>query len=216
MLTRKLVLPGIVLSILLLFTATLFYPGGSLVNKTTVGFDWENNYISNLFGEKAVNGSYNSARFWAVAGMFCLSASYALFFAEFSRKIPSKGASKVIKYGGILSMLFTFLIATPLHDLMVIIASTIFLLSLFYITVFVFRSGLHVFKVLCPLCLLVFYATLFLYGSPEHRGILPAMQKITFAFTVILVLCLEYFTTKEDFQHINAGSNKNPDKTAGR
>ena len=98
-------------------------------------------------------------------------------------------------------MLFTFLIVTPLHDTMVTIASTMFLVSIFYITVFILKSRLHLLKFLCVICLLIFYYTLYLYGSGNYV-LLPIMQKITFVSTIILILGLKYFTKMEDFDHI--------------
>jgi hypothetical protein len=199
MLKRHCILLGIFISIVLLVVATVYYPGGSQLDKNSIGYDWKNNYISNLFGEKAINGSDNASRFWAIGGMVFLSASFALFFIEFSKKIPNTNAAKIIKYVGSSCMLFTFLIATPLHDSMITIASTMFLLAVFYITVFVFKTKLHFFKGLCVICLFIFYATLYLYGSGIYREFLPIMQKITFAVSIFLVLGLEYFTKKEDF-----------------
>ena len=199
MLKKHLVLLGIIISVVLLVIATLRYPGGSQIDKTAVGYDWKNNYISNLFGERAVNGDANSARFWAVGGMIFLSAGFAVFFIDFSKRIPAKGAANVIKYAGASGMIFTFLIATALHDLMITIASTMFLISMFYITIFVFKSNLHLFKFLCIICMLIFYTTLYLYGT-HTITILPVMQKITFAITIGLILGLQYFTRKEDFE----------------
>jgi hypothetical protein len=204
MLKKYAVLLGIIISLLLLLVATMVYPGGSLFDKNSVGFDWSKNFISNLFAAKAVNGADNPSRTWADAGMIFLSVSFALFFIEFSKKIPAKSAAKIIKYFGAGGMLFTFLIITPLHDVMVTLSSTMFLVSMFYITIFILNSRLHPLKFLCIICLLIFYYTLFLYGS-GHFVLLPIMQKITFAGTIILVIALEYFTKKEDFQHIKPG-----------
>lgn len=195
------VLIGISIAVLLLLMATFVYPGGSLADKDSVGFVWSKNFISNLFAAKAVNGSDNPSRVWADTGMIFLAVSFALFFVEFSKKIPVKSAANVIKYLGAGGMLFTFLIVTPLHDVMITISSTLFLVSLFYITVFILKSRLHLFKILCILCLLIFYVTLYLYGSGNY-DFLPIMQKITFASTLLLVLGLEYFTKKEDFGHL--------------
>ena len=75
MLKKYSILLGITTSILLLLIATLYYPGGSQFDKTAIGYDWKNNYISNLFGEKAINGADNTTRFWAVGGMMFLSVS---------------------------------------------------------------------------------------------------------------------------------------------
>ncbi|WP_428658202.1 hypothetical protein [Runella sp.] len=204
MLKKYTVLAGILTSLFLMLVATMVYPGGSLSDKNSVGFDWSKNFISNLFAAKAVNGSDNPSVLWADAGMIFLSVSFALFFIEFSKKIPVKSAANVIKYLGVAGMVCTFLIVTPLHDLMVTIASTLFLVSIFYITVFVLKSRLHVFKFLCIICLLIFYFTLYLYGSGSY-DFLPIMQKVTFFTTIILIVALEYFTKKEDFQPIKAG-----------
>lgn len=212
MLKKHSVLLGIIIAISLLLVATFNYPGGSQFDINSIGYDWKNNYISNLFSEKAVNGADNASRFWAVGGMFFLSVSLALFFIEFSKKIPAKGSAKIIKYFGIIGMLFTFLIATPLHDMMVTIASTMFLVSIFYITVFILMSKLHLFKFLCIACLLVFYATLYIYGVGSFRSFLPIMQKITFTISISLIVGLEYFTKKEDFQHIKVGKQKSSEE----
>jgi hypothetical protein len=208
MLKKYSVLLGIIISISLLLAVTFYYPGGSQFDKTSIGYDWKNNYISNLFSEKAVNGSDNLSRIWAIGGMLFLSASFAIFFFEFSKKIPAKGSAKIIKYFGAIGMLFTFLIVTPLHDTMIAISSTMFLVSIFYITIFVLKSRLHLFKFLCIVCLLVFYFTLYLYGSGNFLTFLPIMQKLTFSTTIILVLGLEYFTKKEDVHHIKVSKNK--------
>lgn len=204
MLKKHSILLGIMIALLLLLIATWYYPGGSQADKNSVGYSWANNYISNLFGAKAVNGASNPSRFWAVGGMVFLSAGFALFFVEFSKRIPVKGAAKIIKYVGAGGMLFTFLIATPLHDTMITVASTMFLIGMFYITVFVLKSKLHLLKFCCVICLTVFYATLYLYGSGNFK-FLPVMQKITFAITIALVLGLQYFTQKDDFQPVKTG-----------
>lgn len=204
MLKKYSVLAGVTVSVALLIIASFVYPGGSDFDKNATGFDWTKNYISNLFDAKAVNGSDNPSWIWADAAMVFLSISIALFFIRFSKKIPEKRAAGIVKYLGACCMLFILLTVTPLHGLMVIIASTLFLINLFYITVFVFRSKLYLFKFFCIVCLLIFYCTLFLYGSAD-RTWLPLMQKITFTSSLLLVLGLEHFTAKEDFEQIKPG-----------
>ncbi|MEO7835513.1 MAG: hypothetical protein ABIR50_09345 [Ginsengibacter sp.] len=201
------VLLGIIISIVLLVIAMSVYPGGSLADKNAVSFDWKENFISNLFGAKAVNGAYNPSRIWADIGMMFLSLSFAIFFIGYSKKIRAKGAGNVIKYFGAGGMLCTFLIVTPMHDLMVTISSTLYLVSLFYITVFIFKTKLHWFKFCCVICLLLLYATLYLYGT-GHWNFLAIMQKITLASSILLILGLQYFTKKEDFAHIKTKSMK--------
>ncbi|MHA8061136.1 hypothetical protein PQG22_07650 [Aquirufa beregesia] len=194
MLKKHPILVGIICATILLFIATQFYPGGSMADKNSVGFDWTQNFISNLFGEKAINGNENLARYWAYAGMVFLSLSLTVFFVQFSVKIPHKGSGLVVRYLGSLGMLFTFLIVTPYHDLMVVLSSTLFLVCLFYITVFIFKTKQHFLKLLCVICLLIFYATLYLYGAGSF-DILPIMQKLTFVSVISLVLTLQYRCT---------------------
>ena len=139
--------------------------------------------------------------------MMFLSLSFAIFFIRYSKRIPAKGAGNVVKYFGAGGMLCTFLIVTPMHDLMVAISSTLYLVSLFYITVFIFKTKLHWFKFCCVICLLLLYATLYLYGT-GHWNFLAIMQKITLASSILLILGLQYFTKKEDFAHIKTKSMK--------
>ena len=193
------VLLCVVICVLFLVTATLLYPGGSILDRNSVGFDWSKNFFSNLFLAKALNGTANPSRIWAIIGMLFNSISYVLFFIHTSRKIPHKHTEFVLKFVGIANMIFTFLIATPLHDIMVTVSSTLTMLGLFYITVFILRTKLHWLKFFCVLSMLIFYFTLYLYGAGDW-GLLAVMQKVTFFCFMLLVLTIEYFTKGEDFQ----------------
>ena len=108
-----------------------------------------------------------------------------------------------MKSVGVANIAFNFLVVTPLHDLMVTLSSTLSMLGLFYITVFVFRTKLHLFKVCCVVCMLIFYFALYLYGSGDWR-LLAIMQKLAFACSMLLVLALEYFTRVEDFVQVES------------
>jgi hypothetical protein len=200
MLRKNLILLGIVIAILLLVIAAIHYPGGSQKDLNSVGYDWKNNYLSNLFSAKAVNGQENASRPWASVGMLFLCISFALFFIDSSNKIASKGAAKIIKYCGAGSMIFGFLAVTPLHDLMIPIVSTLSLIGCFYITVFVLKSKLHFLKFLSIVCLLVFYVCVYMYFTRSYLNFLPIMQKLSFLIDIIWILSLTYLTKKEDFQ----------------
>jgi hypothetical protein len=190
-----------IFSLLLLFVATLYYPGGSQADRHSIGFSWMNNYLCNLFDDKAMNGKKNAAMAWAICGMLMLCASFAIFFYRFSKKMPSTGAAKIVRYVGAGSMAGAFLAVTPLHNLVIIIAGTGTVLAIFYITVFVVKSKLHGMKILSALCLLSFFASGYLYFTRNYLEWLPIVQKINFLITMIWALCLEYFTTAADFNH---------------
>jgi hypothetical protein len=182
--------------------ATLLYPGGSILDKNAIGFNWSQNFFSNLFLEKAINGAANPSRIWALIGMVFNSIGYGIFFIHTSHKIQHKHTALVLKFVGISNMLFTFLIATPLHDIMVTISSTLTMLGLFYITVFILKTKLHWLKMFSVLSLLIFYFTLYLYGAGDWQ-LLAVMQKVSFFCFMLLVLMIEYFTVSEDFQTKN-------------
>lgn len=216
MLRKYSILLGIIISILLLLVATLYYPGGSQYDKNSIGYDWKNNYISNLLGEKAVNCADNASRFWAIPGVFFFSISGALFFIKFSKKIPYKTPSKVIKYFGVSATIFAFLTVTPYHDAMVTIADTLSLVSIFYITVFTFKSKLRFSKILSVIYMLATYCSTYIYYTRNYLEILPIMQKVTFAISIVWILWLEYFTKKEDFQTYKIAKQEIGDKTTSR
>ncbi len=192
------VLICVIISGLFLVIATLYYPGGSILDKNAVGFDWSKNFFSNLFLPNALNGSENPSRIWALIGMVFNSIGYGLFFIHTSRKIPHKHTKLVLISVGVVNMLFTFLIATPLHDIMVTVSSTLTMIGLFYITIFILRTKIHWLKLFCIVGLLIFYSTLYLYGA-GNWGLLAVMQKVTFLCFMLLVLTIEYFTKAEDF-----------------
>jgi hypothetical protein len=200
---KNLILFGVIIALILLFIATLNYPGGSIKNEFSVGYDWANNYISNLLSPQAVNGMDNTARPWAIGGVLFLSASFGLFFIQFSNKIKVKSAANVIKYCGILATISAFLTVIPSwHDKMIIISSTPTLLIFFYITVFTLKSKLHFLKIYSVLALLLFYVATYMYFTSSYLAYLPIVQKTIHLVQIVWVLVLEYFTKEEDFAHI--------------
>ncbi len=201
------VLIGVIISLVFLTTAILVYPGGTYQDKNSIGFDWTKNYFSNLFETNALNGSHNSSMLWAYIGVFIYSISCTIFFVNMSKKIPEKNAENIIKYTGIFTMPFTFLIITPLHDLMLTISSFLFWTCVVAITVFVLKTRLHFFKFYCIICLLIFYYAVYIHAS-SNWDLLPIVQKINTISSTLLILGLEYFTKKEDFAHIKIKRQK--------
>ncbi|HNT20064.1 MAG TPA: hypothetical protein PKL70_06510 [Saprospiraceae bacterium] len=199
MIKRYSVLICVILSLILMLAATWVYPGGSLLDKNSTGFDWTKNFISNLFSVKAMNGVDNPSRFWAIPGMAFHALGYGLFFINMASKISANHAARVLKMIGYTNIFLNILITTRLHDLMIIITSTSFLMGLFYITVYLLRTRLHFIKVCCLLGLLTFYYTLYLYGAGDW-ALLAIMQKVSLFGSMGLVLGLEYFTEKNDFR----------------
>lgn len=200
MIKKNLILLTAIIAVLLLLIAVFFYPGGSQFDQSAVGFDWVNNYLSDLFAPIAVNGSTNNARFWAVGGMFFLCISLGAFFLSISRKIQAKRSSNIIKYCGVGAVVTAFLTVSPLHDIMIPLASTLALISCFYITIFVLKSKLHLLKTLSITLILLFYTCLYVYFTRNFVELLPILQKGFFVTMIIWVISLEYFTERDHFK----------------
>ncbi|MFC0518500.1 hypothetical protein ACFFGT_30070 [Mucilaginibacter angelicae] len=207
MIKKYSVLTGVLISLILMAIAISVYPGGSTYDETSVGFDWRRNFISNLFAARALNGAENPSVIWAYLGMILFPVSYAIFFINMAKKIPDKGAAIIIKYLGVANILFTFLTVTRLHDLMLIISTSLFWTCVVVITVFILKTRLHLFKVCCVVCLLIFYYSVYLWGISDWN-LLPIIQKVNFVTSTLLILGLEYFTKQEDFAHIRSARQK--------
>ncbi|WP_343318328.1 hypothetical protein [Sphingobacterium multivorum] len=198
LLKRYFVLIGMIIALIFMYIAISVYPGGTYQNESSIGFDWSKNFFSNLFGEKALNGAENTAKYWAFIGMFFYSISCAVFFVHISKKIPNTTASNFIKYVGVLTMPFTFFIITSFHDLMLAISTNLFYSCVVCITVYVLKSKLTFFKYYCILCLFIFYYATYLYVTGQW-DLLSLIQKINNGSTMILIIGLEYFTDQTDF-----------------
>ena len=203
MLNKNIVFIGIALSILCLIVASLYYPGGSPKDPNSIGFQWTENYISDLLDYTAVNGADNPARPFAVVGVLLMGLSTGFAFVRFARKLRLKKLSVVIQYGGLFMIFLCILGAFPSqHDLSVTLGIIINLLVSFYVMVTLLKSRLTVLKVLSVVFLASFYVASYMFGTKTGLEYMPLMQKITHLVQIVWILGLEYFTTKEDFEHL--------------
>lgn len=200
MFNKNLVLYVLLGALALLYAATLFYPGGNQQNALAPGWSWQHNYISNLFAQKGINGRPNAARPLAITAMAALSYGMALFYVQFSFKIPGTSAPNIIRYAGLGGTLCTFLVITSLHNAMITAAVTLNLVAIFYITVFTFKTSLSLLKLLCVLCMLSAYLTVYVYSTRANLLILPTLQKLTLLTTIGWVLGMHYLSRKEDYE----------------
>ncbi|RYG18250.1 MAG: hypothetical protein EOO07_09380 [Chitinophagaceae bacterium] len=186
--------------------ATLLYPGGSMPDPNSIGFKWQKNFLSNLFSKKAINGSENPGRIWAILGMAFYSVGYGIFFINMSKKISSGVWSNILKYIGAANIIFIFLIATPLHDIGVI-SIVLTLIGLFTITVFILKSKLHLIKFCCVICIMTYYCFFYFFGF-GYLVLAVIMQKVYIISTMLLVLGLEYGTKYADFTYTRSEGSK--------
>lgn len=207
MIKRHSVLIGLSISLILLAIAIAVYPGGTYENQNAIGFNWTRNYISDLFKTTALNGSYNVSRIWGYFGMFFYTISCAIFFVNMSKKLPDRNGANILKYVGILTMPFTFLVITPLHDLMLTISSFLFWTCIIVITLFIMKTRHHFLKFYNIVCLFIFYYAVYLHAT-NNWDLLPIMQKVNIGSSVLLILGHEYFTKTIDFAHIKPRKQK--------
>lgn len=123
---------GSFLFVILYVIAAFLYPGGSVADKTAIGYSWTNNYWCNLLSEKAINGQTNPARPVAVIAMFVLCFSLSTFWILFPAITQLKKYHKLlIQVAGTVCMLTSFLLLTHIdHDLAVNASSAFGLIAM--------------------------------------------------------------------------------------
>ncbi len=181
---------GTIIFVCLYFVASLFYPGGSQVNRNATGFSWVNNYWCNLLNEEAMNGAHNSARPIAICGMFILCMSLSIFWFYFPRYISvNKFLRFAIPISGTFGMTLAFFLVTKFnHDLITNLASlfgltaTIGTFSGLYKTRWfrLFAFGLA--------NILLVVVNNYVYHTKELIVYLPVIQKVSFA-TFLIWIC---------------------------
>lgn len=164
-------------SLLLFLVAAHHYPGGTITSPETVGYDWSENTISALFQPYALNGQTNPARYFAITAMLVYCFSLAFMFRAISKKSASEFHRKTIEIAGIGFAVYTFLIVTPMHNLMIGIALLFFLVTAgsmlhnLYLQKNRLLLSAGIISVSIPLINATIYYGDFIYG------ILPAVQK---------------------------------------
>lgn len=163
--------------------ATFFYPGGSQVDKNSIGFSWINNYWCNLLNENAINGQHNPAKPIAMAGMLVLCLTLTFFWFLFPRYINiGKFAKRTIQISGTLSMTIAFLLFTDInHDLITNLASFFGFIATVGTFIGLYKTkwyGLFAFGLLN---ILFVGLNNYVYYNKELIIYLPVIQKISFA-----------------------------------
>jgi hypothetical protein len=191
-LQRHLPTAGIALAVGLFVGAAIRYPGGSTDSAATVGYSWTHNFISSLFAPRALNGAANPARFIAIAAMFVMCLSLGAVFLRLSRQVGSRAHRKTIEIGGIGAMIYSFLVVTPTHDLMVTFGLVFGLAALIATThlLYVERRWSLFFGGSLSIALTLSAATMY-YGN-VFSGLLPLMQKVSLTAGVGWLLFVHY------------------------
>lgn len=184
------------LSACLFVLAASYYPGGTTTSATTVGYDWTRNFISSLFAPTALNGAANPARYFAIPAMLLLCLSVGFVFKRISTTTTSKPHRKTIEIGGVGSMVYAFLVVTPMHNLMVTISLLFFVVASLAVLSFL-RIGREWRLLFTGLvCLVLLFVAAFIYYGNVLYGVLPVLQKLSFIASTSWLFAVYYRTLR--------------------
>ena len=180
---KVLLLPacGFCLYVLLYLVAAYLYPGGSEVDRNSVGFSWMHNYWCDLLAQNAENGLPNTARTIAITAMavLCLSIALYSYFVPHLLDLP-KWTTTVISASGILSMGVLAFLTVGNHDTVINASVALGLLSMALTLWGMFHLRLWGFIIFGIICLLLALLNTYVYYSKSWIGALPVIQKISF------------------------------------
>ena len=184
---------GSVIFVVFYVVATLLYPGGSQVDKNSIGFSWTNNYWCNLLNDKAINGQHNPAKPIAMTGMFVLCLTLSFFWFLFPRHINLNRKLKLaIQISGTIAMTIAFFLFTNInHDLVINLAAMFAAIAIIgtFIGLYKIRwFGLFTFGLLN---ILLVGLNNYVYYTKGLIVYLPVIQKISFATFLIWVCCID-------------------------
>ena len=184
---------GILLFVVLYVIATLFYPGGSQVDKNSIGFSWTNNYWCNLLNENAINGQHNPAKPIAVTGMFVLCLTLSFFWFHFPRNISiGKFAKLAIQISGTLAMIIACLLFTNIdHDLVTNLASIFGLIATVGTFIGLYKIKWHGLFAFGLLIIFLVGLNNYVYYTKGLIIYLPVIQKISFATFLLWICCVD-------------------------
>ena len=181
----RLPLLGVLVSFALFAWATSYYPGG---------YEWANHFISTLFAPVTAAGEVNEARPFAVAAMFVFCVSVAALFVVLSRRASRRVHRKTMEIGGVGSMVYAFLVVTPMHDLLVGIALLFFIPAMCAAIHLVYVEHHFALFWVGLLCLGLLLASATMYYGNMLWHLLPLAQKATFVACVGWLLTMELVT----------------------
>ena len=170
----------VLLALALLLVATQLYPGGTLDDPSAIGFDWGRNYLTQLFRPAALSGQTNSARPYAVAGLWLFCIGMAELFRQLANGMASTRHAKWVRILGIASMVYAALTVTRMHDLMVTISSGFTVSVDIVLLDWLWRRRLLPQWIAGSANLTLLLAAMFVYYGQIAWVVLPTLQKLSF------------------------------------
>ena len=190
---------GILVFIGIYIYASQLYPGGSIADINSIGFDWSNNHWCNLMRERGLNGIQNQARPVAIAGISILCFSMIIFFIQFANYFEkSRNWNITIKISGGLAMLSATFIFTEYHDIMTTILSICGTIVLIGMIRALHINKLTFFKVMGVFCVLIIGLNNFFYYSEDLIQYSPLVQKGAFLLILSWTIGLNFIINRKN------------------
>ena len=135
---------------------------------------------------RAENGAINTARPVAIIAMIILAGSLSLFWYNASGLYTNQRTGHwMIRYPGIFSMLFLFVLFTGQHDLVMNISGATGILALCSILVILYKKRCYGLVWLGIACILLCVINNYSYYGNHFMYYLPVIQKISFGFFLL-------------------------------
>lgn len=172
---------GALIFFVLYIIGSYLYPGGSQIDKHSIGFSWMNNYWCNLLDKFAVNGKLNPARPVALSGMVILCVSIAFFWVLFPQYISAGKSNKLlIQFSGSLSMSIAIFVFTDMHDNIINTAGILGIVTIICSLIGLYKMKWFGLMIMGSLNLVLLFLNNYIYQIKDLLIFLPMVQKISF------------------------------------
>ncbi|MFN7919179.1 MAG: hypothetical protein U0Q16_03730 [Bryobacteraceae bacterium] len=162
---------------------------------TAIGFDWSRNYVTQLFRPVAANGEANAARPYAVGGMWIFCGGIGVLFRQLSARMEPRVHGKWVEISGIAAMVYAALTVTRMHDLMISIALTFFVVANLVTLVWLWRQRRLQQWIGGVASLTLLLVSAFVYYRGVGTASLPALQKLSFVTSATWLLWVHRHNT---------------------
>lgn len=174
------------LAVVLFGVAAAHYPGG---------YSWLQQSISSLFQPLTVSGAANRARPVAILAVLAFCVGIAVVFHSVASRAPSPFHQKTIQIAGVGSMVYAFLVVTPMHDVLVGVALLFFVVAMLAIFHMLWRESRRVMLLTGLVCISGTLWNAAIYYLDAGVGFLPIVQKLSTGLWVAWLLGLYLLRT---------------------
>lgn len=182
---------GIFFFAILYIVATFFYPGGSIADSSTKGFDWLNNYWCDLTDQIARNGETNPARPIALSAMLILFSTLAVFWFHLPLLFQDSKYKQIIRYAGMTSMAVAVFMFTSFHNIVINVAGGFGVIALTGTFIGLYKNKLPNLFGYGLFCLVIMLLNYFIFDTGWLLSFLPVIQKVTFVLFLIWICLMD-------------------------